>query len=165
MNMDAFLFAMPMTPAWTAVDFWLLFLMWFVMMIAMMIPSVAPLILIFTMVNRQKKQQKNPFVSTGYLLTGYFLVWLLFSLGATSLQWLLQNISLLNPEMATTGKVIGGSILIAAGLFQFTPLKQRCLNNCRTPIDLFTAIGKKEDQEHCEWELKMESIAWAAVGS
>src|SRR5687767_8769202 len=55
MNMDAFLFAMPMSPKWTMVDFILLFFMWWVMMIAMMTPSVAPLILIFAMVNRQKK--------------------------------------------------------------------------------------------------------------
>jgi predicted metal-binding membrane protein len=135
MNMDAFLFAMPMTPSWTTVDFWLLVLMWFVMMIAMMTPSVAPLILIFAMVNRQKKQQQNPFVPTGYLLSGYFLVWAVFSLLATLLQWLLQNISLLNPEMVTTNKILGGAILIAAGIFQFTPLKQRCLSYCRTPID------------------------------
>lgn len=135
MDMDALFFAMPMTPSWTAVDFILLFLMWFVMMVAMMTPSVAPLILIFAMVNRQKKQQQNPFVPTGYLLCGYFLIWAGFSLLATLLQWLLQNISLLNPEMETTNKILGSFILIAAGIFQFTPLKQRCLNYCRTPID------------------------------
>jgi predicted metal-binding membrane protein len=135
MNMDAFLFAMPMSPAWTFVDFVLLFLMWFVMMIAMMTPSVSPLILIFAMVNRQKRQQDNPFVPTGYLIAGYFLVWAGFSLLATLLQWGLQNLSLLNPAMETTNKILGGFILIIAGIFQFTPLKQRCLGYCRTPID------------------------------
>lgn len=135
MNMDALFFAMPMTPAWTMVDFVLLFLMWLVMMIAMMIPSVAPLILIFVMVNRKRKQQQNPFVPAGYLLTGYFLVWAGFSLLATSLQWLLQHISLLTPEMETTNRILSAIILIAAGIFQFTPLKQRCLQYCRTPVD------------------------------
>lgn len=135
MDMSALFFAMPMTPEWTATDFLLLFLMWLVMMIAMMTPSVAPLILIFAMVNRQRKQQKTPFVSTGYLLAGYFLVWAAFSLVATILQWLLQHIALLNPEMETTSKILGAIILMTAGAFQFTPLKQRCLNYCRTPID------------------------------
>ena len=135
MNMDAFLFAMPMSPSWTAVDFILLFLMWFVMMIAMMTPSVAPLILIFTMVNRKRRQQDRPFVKTAYLITGYFLVWAAFSLAATSLQWLLQQISLLNPEMKTTNKILGSAILIATGIFQFTPLKHTCLQYCRTPFD------------------------------
>ena len=135
MNMDAFLFAMPMSPSWTFIDFVLLFLMWFVMMIAMMTPSVSPLILIFAMVNRKKKQQANPFVPTGFLIAGYFLVWGVFSLLATVLQWGLQNLSLLNPDMITTNKILGGVILIGAGIFQFTNLKQRCLHYCRTPID------------------------------
>ncbi|MDP9230874.1 MAG: DUF2182 domain-containing protein [Bacteroidota bacterium] len=135
MNMEALFFAMPMTPSWTALDFMLLFFMWFVMMIAMMTPSVSPLILIFAMVNRQHKELKNPFVPTGYLLAGYFLIWAGFSLFTTALQWLLQHISLLSPEMETTNKTLGGIILLAAGIFQFTALKQRCLNYCRTPID------------------------------
>lgn len=135
MNMEALFFAMPMTPTWTAIDVMLLFLMWFVMMIAMMTPSISPLILIFAMVNRQRKELKNPFVPTGYLLAGYFLVWAGFSLFATVLQWLLQQISMLNPEMETTNNTLGGIILLAAGIFQFTPLKQRCLHYCRTPVD------------------------------
>jgi predicted metal-binding membrane protein len=134
MNMDAIFFAMPMTAKWSRADFLLLFLMWFVMMIAMMTPSVAPLILIFTAINRKRRQQQNPFVPSGYLLTGYFLVWAAFSLFATFLQWLLQRVSLLNPEMITTSKILGGIILIIAGTFQFTPLKNTCLNYCRAPI-------------------------------
>jgi predicted metal-binding membrane protein len=135
MNMDALFFAMPMSPSWTAVDFILLFLMWFVMMIAMMTPSVAPLILIFTTVNRQRREKDQPFVKTAYLFAGYFLVWAAFSLAATSLQWLLQQITLLNPEMKTTNKILGSVILIATGMFQFTPLKQTCLRYCRSPLE------------------------------
>lgn len=135
MDMSAAFFAMPMTQHWAATDFVLLFLMWLVMMIAMMTPSVSPLILLFAVINRQKKQQQNPFVHTGYLLAGYFLVWGGFSLVATLLQWLLQQVSLLNPEMKITGAIPGSIILIAAGIFQFTPLKRTCLRNCRTPID------------------------------
>jgi len=134
MDMSAFLFAMPMTPEWTATDFVLLFFMWLVMMVAMMTPSVAPLILIFAKVNRQRKQEDRPFVSAVYLMTGYFLVWAIFSLAATSLQWWLQQVSLLNPEMKTTSKILGSIILIMTGIFQFTPLKQTCLKYCRTPL-------------------------------
>lgn len=138
MNMDAIFFAMPMTPQWSWTDFVLLFLMWVVMMIAMMTPSVAPLVLIFAMMNRQRKQHQNPFVPSGYLLSGYFLVWTAFSLFATLLQWLLQQVSLLNPEMKTTSKILGAIILISAGVFQFTPLKNTCLQHCRTPINFIT---------------------------
>jgi len=132
--MDAFLFAMPMTSNWSWTDFVLLFLMWFVMMIAMMTPSVALLVLIFTSINRKRQLQQNPFVSSGYLLSGYFLVWAVFSLFATILQWLLQRFSLLNPEMITTSRILGGIIFILTGVFQFTPLKNTCLNTCRSPI-------------------------------
>jgi predicted metal-binding membrane protein len=135
MNMNALFFAMPMSPRWTPTDFSLIFLMWFVMMICMMTPSVSPLILIFSMVNRQKKQRQAPFVPAGYLLTGYFVMWALFSLVATMLQWFLQKINLLNPEMIVTNEVAGGIILIVAGLFQFTHVKIRCLSFCSTPID------------------------------
>jgi predicted metal-binding membrane protein len=143
MDMNALLFAMPMTPQWTWTDFVLLFLMWFVMMIAMMIPAVTPLILIFALINRQRQQQQSPFVPAGYLLSGYFLVWAGFSLVATCLQWLLQQISLLNPEMETTSKILGAIILISAGVFQFTPLKHKCLNHCRTPIHFIHSNWKE----------------------
>jgi predicted metal-binding membrane protein len=135
MNMNALFFAMPMTAAWTTTDFLLLFLMWFVMMVAMMTPSVAPLVLIYAMVNRQKKEQKSPFVSAGYLFAGYLLAWAVFSFLATIAQWGLQQISWLSPEMIITNRILGSIILFAAGVFQFTSLKQTCLQYCQTPID------------------------------
>ena len=134
MNMNALFFAMPMTPAWTITDFTLLFLMWLVMMIAMMTPSVAPLILIFAMVNRQRQQQQNPYVSSSYLLSGYLTAWAAFSLLATILQWALQQIDWLNPMMIVTNKIAGSSILISAVVFQFTSLKKKCLHYCQSPI-------------------------------
>ena len=56
-------------------------------------------------------------------MAGYFLVWAAFSLAATALQWLLQQISLLSPDMKTTSKIFGSIILITTGIFQFTPIK------------------------------------------
>jgi predicted metal-binding membrane protein len=143
MNMDAIFFAMPMTPNWTWTDFVLLFIMWFVMMIAMMTPSVTPLVLIFTLINRRRQKRQNPFVRSSYLLSGYFVVWAAFSLFATLLQWLLQQFSLLNPEMITTSKILGGIILILAGVFQFTSLKYSCLHYCRTPVSFIHQYWKE----------------------
>lgn len=105
------------------------------MMMAMMLPSVAPLILLFAMVNRKKKEKQNPFVPAGYFLSGYFIVWAAFSLLATVLQWALQHVNWLNPEMIITNKLLGSMILFAAGLFQFSALKKKCLNHCQTPVD------------------------------
>lgn len=143
MNMDAFLFAMPMTGNWAVTDFIFLFLMWFIMMIAMMTPSIAPLILLFAMVNRQKQQQQNPYVPSGYLFAGYYVVWAIFSLLATPLQWWFQHVNWLSSEMIITHKIPGGSILIFAGIFQFTSLKQRCLQYCRTPVDFIHSKWKE----------------------
>ncbi|MCW3106577.1 MAG: metal-binding protein [Segetibacter sp.] len=142
MDMDALFFAMPMTPKWATTDFILMFLMWLVMMIAMMTPSVAPLILLFTKVNRQKREQQTPFVNTWYLFIGYFVVWGGFSLIATILQWVLQQITWLNPDMIITNKILGSIILIAAGVFQFTPLKQTCLNFCKSPLQFIYSHWK-----------------------
>ena len=146
MDMNALFFAMPMTPEWTYIDFILLFLMWLVMMIAMMTPSVSPLILVFATINRERKQQDHPFVNVALLMAGYFLVWAVFSLAATSLQWLLQEISLLSPDMKSTSKIFGGIILITSGIFQFTPLKQTCLAHCRTPLNFVLQHWKEGKQ-------------------
>ena len=146
MDMNALFFAMPMTPEWTYIDFILLFLMWLVMMIAMMTPSVSTLILVFARINRQRQQQNQPFVNTAFLMAGYFLVWGGFSLVATALQWLLQQMSLLNPDMKTTSKIFGSIILITTGVFQFTPLKQTCLAHCRTPLNFVLQHWKEGKQ-------------------
>jgi predicted metal-binding membrane protein len=143
MDMDALFFAMPMTPKWAPTDFILMFLMWLVMMIAMMTPSVAPLILLFARVNRQRKEQQSPFVNTSYMFMGYFVVWAAFSLLATVLQWLLQQLSWLNPDMIITNKILGSVILVTAGIFQFTSLKHTCLNFCSSPLDFITRYWRE----------------------
>ncbi|MGH9563981.1 MAG: DUF2182 domain-containing protein, partial [Terracidiphilus sp.] len=50
------------------------------------------------------------------------------------LEWGLHHASLLSTTMTTTSSVLNGSLLIAAGIFQLTPLKQTCLNGCRSPL-------------------------------
>ena len=126
---------MPMTGQWTGIDFLLMFIMWAVMMIAMMLPSVSPLILMFATINRKRKAQAVPYVPALFFIAGYFIVWTAFSLVATGLQWGLQYLSLLSPMMITTNKWIGGSILLLAGIFQFSRLKHACLTHCRSPLD------------------------------
>lgn len=146
MDMNALFFAMPMTPEWTYIDFTLLCFMWLVMMIAMMTPSVSPLVLVFATINRQRKQQNHPYVNAAFLMAGYFLVWAAFSIAATALQWSLQQISLLSPDMKTTSKIFGGIILVTTGIFQFTPLKQTCLAHCRSPLNFILQHWKEGKQ-------------------
>jgi predicted metal-binding membrane protein len=125
--------AMPQMQSWGAVELLLLLVMWAVMMVAMMVPSVAPLVLMFAQANRQKGSSRVV-GSAVILLLGYLLAWSGFSLFASLMQWLLHSVALLSPMMATTSSIFGGLLLVAAGIFQFTPLKRACLVRCRSPL-------------------------------
>ena len=131
--------AMPQMQRWTAVDLLLLFLMWAVMMVAMMIPSAAPMILMFASVQRRRRERSSPYVSTTVFVLGYLLIWSLYAALATLAQWGFHEAALLSPMMVSTSAVFGGGLLIAAGLFQFTPLKHLCLTQCRTPFGFISS--------------------------
>ena len=121
---------------WGATDFILTFIMWAVMMTAMMVPSAAPMLLLFTDVQLRRKAQQRPFVPTGVFLLGYLVVWCGFAAVASVAQWGLHTAALLSPLMASTSPFLGGSLLVAAGVFQWTPLKSICLSRCRSPLNL-----------------------------
>ena len=124
----------PMSGEWLFTDFLFLFLMWAVMMTAMMTPSILPMIMLFTTLNskniRENKVSANPL----YLLNGYLMSWVLFSLLITLPQYGLHKIGLLNPMMEPTHAIFGGLVLIGAGLYQFSPFKDACLSVCQSPL-------------------------------
>ena len=126
--------AMPQMQAWDVTDFALTFVMWAVMMVAMMTPSAAPMILMFAGVNRRRQKQQVPHVPTSVFLLGYLVVWAAFSVLATAAQWGLHAISLLSPMTVSTSPVLGGILLLIAGIYQWTPLKHACLSKCRSPL-------------------------------
>ncbi len=121
-----------------------LFLMWAEMMAAMMIPSAAPMILTFAMVNRRRREQERPFVPTSLFVSGYLMVWCVFSLVAALAQWALHGASLLSPMMASTSPLLGGGLLIVTGVFQWTPFKHACLNHCRSPLQFLLNDWREE---------------------
>lgn len=127
--------AMAMAPAWTLRYAGLIFLMWSVMMMAMMLPSAAPSVLLIAAVLRQRNGRRvlGP---TGLFVLGYLAIWFGFSLIATGLQWGLDRAALLSPDMASGSAVLAGLLLIAAGVYQWTPFKQACLVRCRSPVAL-----------------------------
>jgi len=131
MTMDM---AMPRMQTWGVPDLVLLFVMWAVMMVAMMVPSAAPLLLMFTTINRRRRTQHQPYVPTAVFLGGYLLVWSGFSVLAMLVQWGLHSAALLSPMMVSTSPILGGLLLLAAGGFQWTPLKYTCLTRCRSPL-------------------------------
>jgi predicted metal-binding membrane protein len=100
--------------------------MWVVMMIGMMTPSAAPIILVYARAGRRAAEGR-PFAPVARFAGGYLLAWIAFSLAATSAQWTLERAGLLTPMMSSANKTIGGTLLILAGLYQWTPLKDICL--------------------------------------
>ena len=140
MNMDMGMdMAMPQMHNWRALDVVLVFTMWTVMMVAMMVPTAAPMILLFAAFNRKRREQQRPFVRTGVFLVGYLVVWIGFSIIAALAQWGLHHAALLSSMMVSTSPALGGSLLLAAGIFQWTPLKNTCLAHCRSPLDFFSS--------------------------
>jgi predicted metal-binding membrane protein len=124
--------------AWTPGYAVLMFFMWWIMMVAMMLPSAAPMILLFAMVNRKQREKGAPYVPTGIFAAGYLLVWGAFSLAAATAQWGLERSGLLSSTMASTSVTLGAGLLVAAGIYQLTPLKHACLRHCRSPISFIT---------------------------
>ena len=124
-----------MQPAvWTPSYALLIFSMWWVMMVAMMLPSAAPMLLLFNRINRKDKAAAAPLGSSALFAAGYVLAWGGFSAVATVLQWALEEARVLSPMMEATNRWLGAGILVAAGLWQLTPLKTMCLSHCRTPL-------------------------------
>ncbi|WP_192180089.1 DUF2182 domain-containing protein [Mesorhizobium amorphae] len=140
-GMDMGTTAAPGFRAWAPADFAFIFTMWAVMMVGMMTPSVAPMLLLYAGVGRKAKAGGRPIASTAWFFTGYLLVWIAFSVAATGAQWLLARLALLSPMMAANSAVFGGVILIAAGIYQWTPIKGVCLRQCQAPIAFLASHG------------------------
>jgi predicted metal-binding membrane protein len=126
--------AMPGVHAWDPVEVVLLFVMWAVMMVAMMVPAAAPMVLTFARVQRQRQEQDRATVPTVVFLLGYVLVWTAYAAVAALAQWRLHEAGLLSATMASTSTRLGGALLLVAGVFQWTSLKQACLAKCRSPL-------------------------------
>jgi predicted metal-binding membrane protein len=126
--------AMAMQPRWTAGYALLVFLMWWVMMIAMMTPSASPFVLLFAAVKRTGPEADRAALHSGLLLAGYLAGWAAFSAAATLVQWTAESAGLASGAMMTLdGRWLAALVLIAAGLYQFTPVKSACLRHCRAP--------------------------------
>ena len=130
------------TRAWTIWDFFMLFVMWLTMMVAMMTPTATPMVMMFSTVTKQKKIRQQPYAPTFIFLTGYLVAWAIFSLVISAIQWPLHESGLLNPMMNSRSYLLSGGILILAGLYQWTPMKDVCLKQCRTPLGFLMTAWK-----------------------
>jgi predicted metal-binding membrane protein len=126
--------AMPRLAAWRGADWLAMFLMWAIMMVGMMLPSAAPMILLYDLVRERQEASGASLAATAVFALGYLAAWAGFSLVATSAQWALEQAALLSPRLASASPWLGGGLLIAAALYQWSPLKHTCLAHCRAPL-------------------------------
>jgi predicted metal-binding membrane protein len=126
--------AMPGTGTWAAGDLALVFVMWAVMMVAMMVPSAMPMLLTYRRAASASTAGPPALPRTGLFLGGYIIAWTAYSVLATLAQWGLHAAALISPGMVLTSPRVGGALLVAAGVYQCTPLKQACLVRCRSPF-------------------------------
>jgi predicted metal-binding membrane protein len=130
--------AMPQARPWNVGDTAGLAVMWIVMMIAMMIPSVAPVILLFAGVSRRRRVRGVPAAPVSVFTAGYLLAWTGYAILAALIQSALHSAALLSPAMATASPLLGGGLLLVAGIYQWLPLKGACLSHCRSPLGFFS---------------------------
>ena len=126
--------AMTLT-SWTPAHALMMLLMWVVMMAAMMLPSAAPMLLLFTTITHARRSAGRRMIAPGLFALGYIAIWSAFSLAAVALQFAMEKAALLSPMMQTTNTALAGTLLIAAGVYQWTPLKHACLRHCRSPLE------------------------------
>lgn len=119
-------------------DLLMLFAMWAVMMAGMMLPSAAPLVLLYACVVRKSPGIERPAAHVNAFAWGYLAAWTLFSVAATALQRVFTQWLLLSPMMAAQTPAFGGTLLMLAGVYQFTPWKRACLAHCRSPAEFLT---------------------------
>ena len=135
MEYDKMMAAMGMasnTP-WKAADAWFTLTMWMVMMAGMMAPAAAPMLLLFAGAHRNRSGRGIGVPVIAFSL-GYFLVWIGFSGGATLAQWTLHGAAMLSGAMGSSNAYLSAAILVAAGAYQMTPWKGKCLAHCRSPL-------------------------------
>jgi predicted metal-binding membrane protein len=136
-GMEAAAPGIPAAGAITAEALLLTVLMWAVMMAGMMLPSAAPAILLYGSMVRKHRERGSTLPAVWVFALGYLAVWTAFSVGTTGLQAALQAAGLLTSMMDPASAMLSGVLLIAAGVYQWLPLKQACLEKCRAPLSFF----------------------------
>ncbi|HLI36159.1 MAG TPA: DUF2182 domain-containing protein [Streptosporangiaceae bacterium] len=117
-------------------------LLWVVMMAAMMLPSVAPVASMYLTVLRSRGKG-TPAAHAAALVAGYLLAWAGFGVIALGISWALGKLAPMNMSMAPSRPAVWSAAvtLAVAGLYQFTPLKARCLRHCRSPLGFLLHFG------------------------
>lgn len=109
--------------------------LWVAMMAAMMFPTAAPMVLVFAKVHENRRERGSAFVPTWVFVAAYLLVWTAFGAAMYVLALVAEGLAATSMTVAENASRAGGALLVLAGLYQLTPLKNVCLSKCRNPLD------------------------------
>jgi predicted metal-binding membrane protein len=123
---------MPEMAEWGWTEFIMLFVMWAVMMAGMMLPSATPVMLL--VIGTYRRRGESARWLTVIFAAGYVAAWTAFSGASALTQWWLHRTARLSPDMVTNSALMGASLMLVAGLYQWLPLKRTCLTHCQSPF-------------------------------
>lgn len=110
-------------------------LAWVLMITAMMLPTTIPVLAMFQRLVRERRDRARLLLA---VLAGFFVAWMGFGLVAHAADALLHAAVAGNPVVAAHAWAFGAVVLAGAGVFQFSALKYRCLEQCHTPFAFVT---------------------------
>jgi len=131
--------ALALPPPYRAPELVLVLAMWGAMLSAITLPAATPVILLFAHISRLARPVRFPHVGTLFFVLGYLAVWSAFGALATLAQWALHDAGALDTSMAIINPSACGLVLVAAGIYQWTPYKHACLQQCRAPLSFVVA--------------------------
>jgi len=138
---------MPMTGEWTKNDFIVMTVMWIVMMFAMMMPSTYLFLNLFRLMRSNMQTVTHPFIELILISFTYFIVWIVFSVIACIAQYFLHNYGVVDMMGTLQSHILSSITLLIAGIYQFTNLKQACLEKCKNPLSFImgrTILNQKD---------------------
>jgi predicted metal-binding membrane protein len=153
---------------WTPGYWAIAYFMWTAMMVAMMLPSASPMVLLYARVVRQAETQgrgQKASASIAAFAGAYIALWSVFSLLAVAAQWMLERTGALSVLMNSRSLSLSGALLIAAGIYQLTPFKTACLEQCRAPAVFIAAHWRRGALGGWRMGSSTASTASAAVPS
>ncbi len=116
--------------------------MWLFMMLAMMLPSMVPMVATYALISKNEVRGAALTLRVIVFTSGYFALWAVFSIGAAFAQTALAQTPWFVEGGTRALPIASAVLLIAAGAWQLTPVKDTCLQHCRSPMTFLMAHWK-----------------------
>ena len=126
---------------------------WMMMTVAMMLPTTLPLLMVFRKITSEKVDKG---LLVGLLVAGYVLSWTAFGVLVYFAKMFLERLASLSPWIGDHSWAVTAVLLLVAGAFQFTSLKYRCLEKCRSPLSFLISHWRGEREKWHAFRLGLD---------